>query len=291
MVPTITLGDVTIQRIVEEERPLFDPLEFFPTLTKEVLEENLHWLQPKAIDPVTGKMILPIQSYLVRTKHHTILVDTCVGNHKPRPARAFWNMKDDPTYLRNLAAAGVSPDEIDYVMCTHLHVDHVGWNTRLENGRWVPTFPKAKYVFSRGEFDYWTAENAKAEIGPIADSVLPIVAARQEKLVPNDFALDDIIRLEPTLGHSIDHVAVHVTTKAGDIIMTGDMVHSPIQMLYPDISMRIDYDAKQSAETRWKFFECYCETSTLMAFGHFPSPSFGRIKRWGKGFRSEEVTP
>ncbi|RYI99412.1 MAG: MBL fold metallo-hydrolase, partial [Acetobacteraceae bacterium] len=149
------LGDLTIHRVVEEERPLFDPLEFFPNLTAEVLAENRSWLEPAALDPATGLIKLCIQSYIVKTPHHTILVDSCVGNHKQRPNRPFWHQKTDDTWERNLAATGYSVEDIDYVMCTHLHVDHVGWNTRLENGRWVPTFPKARYVFAEKELAYW----------------------------------------------------------------------------------------------------------------------------------------
>ena len=152
MTSGFALGDITIQRIIEEETPLFDPLTFLPNLTKEVLEENRAWLEPTAIDPVTGKLILAIQSWVVRTKHHTILVDTCVGNDKDRPNHPFWNRLRGDAYMRGLAALGLTVDDIDIVMCTHMHVDHVGWNTRLENGRWVPTFPKARYVFSAQEF-------------------------------------------------------------------------------------------------------------------------------------------
>ena len=136
-------------------------------------------------------LILCFQSYLVKTPHHTILIDSCIGNDKPRPLRPKWNMKTDDTYMRALTAAGVSVDDIDFVMCTHLHVDHVGWNTRLENGRWVPTFPKARYVFAKGEFDYWAEQNAKAEVPPFADSVLPVVEAKQREIVTNDFVLGD----------------------------------------------------------------------------------------------------
>src|SRR5919199_6614780 len=170
------LGDLEIHRVIEEENPLFDPLEFFPSLTQEVLEENRGWLEAaRAIDAATGKLNLCIQSYLIRTPHHTILVDTCVGNHKPRPTRPFWHMKTADTWERNLAATGYSVHDIDYVMCTHLHVDHVGWNTRLENGRWVPTFPKARYIFGAREYDHWMGVHAKTPVPPIADSVMPIV--------------------------------------------------------------------------------------------------------------------
>jgi glyoxylase-like metal-dependent hydrolase (beta-lactamase superfamily II) len=137
------VADLTIQRVVEQESPYFPALELFPDLTLEMLGEHRAWLkQANALDD-NDMLVLCFQSYVVKTPHHTILIDSCIGNDKPRPGRAAWNMKTDDTYLRNLAAAGVSADDIDIVMCTHLHVDHVGWNTRLENGRWVPTFPKA----------------------------------------------------------------------------------------------------------------------------------------------------
>ena len=188
-ITTFKVGDVTIHRVVEQEGPFFDPLEFFPTLTAEVLEENRGWMTEGGyLDRQSGQLVLCIQSYLVQTPHHTILIDSCVGNHKPRPTRPFWNMLSTDRFEKNLAATGVSVDQIDYVMCTHLHVDHVGWNTRLENGRWVPTFPKAKYVFADRELAYWTeTEKRDASAAPwITDSVLPIVAARLEEVVKSD---------------------------------------------------------------------------------------------------------
>ena len=128
------LGALTIHRVVEQEAAFFDPVRFFPTLTKELLAENFSWLQPVYFDP-SGRLVLCIQSYIVRTPHHVILIDSCVGNHKPRPAHPFWNMMTSDRYERNLAATGLTTGDIDYVMCTHLHIDHVGWNTRLESGR------------------------------------------------------------------------------------------------------------------------------------------------------------
>jgi hypothetical protein len=156
MTTTITLKDITIHPVVEQQGPFFDVMEFFPTLTKELLEENRSWLQPTFIDPVSGRLVLCVQSFVIKTPHHNILIDSCVGNHKPRLARPFWNMMNSDRFEKGLAAAGLTANDIDYVMCTHLHVDHVGWNTRLENGRWVPTFPKAKYVMADRELAYWT---------------------------------------------------------------------------------------------------------------------------------------
>src|ERR1051326_6551151 len=162
----IQIGDVTIQRIVEQEAPLFEALPFFPTLTPELLAENRGWLRPKFLD-ADDKLVLCIQSYVVQTPDHNILIDTCVGNHKPRPTRAFWHLLNSDRYENNLAAAGLTVGDIDFVMCTHLHPDHVGWNTRLEDGRWVPTFPNARYLFADREFDYWTARHKdEAEVLP-----------------------------------------------------------------------------------------------------------------------------
>src|SRR5690606_29070001 len=140
--------------------------------------------------------------------HHTILVDSCIGNDKPRPGRDKWHLKSDDTYMRTLAAAGLAVTDIDFVMCTHLHADHVGWNTRLENGRWVPTFPNARYVFSRTEFDHWTRQNTEAAVAPFGDSVLPVVEAGQADLVGGDHQIGDHVRLLPTPGHTPGHVSV-----------------------------------------------------------------------------------
>src|SRR5262249_11463535 len=153
---------------------------FFPGLTKELLAENRSWLRPRFLD-AADRLILAIQSYLIITPHHTILIDTCVGNHKPRPTRPFWHMLNSDRFEMGLAAAGVRVEDVDFVMCTHLHVDHVGWNTRLDNGRWVPTFPNARYVFAERELAYWQQRQQGApEACPwITDSVLPIVAAQR----------------------------------------------------------------------------------------------------------------
>jgi glyoxylase-like metal-dependent hydrolase (beta-lactamase superfamily II) len=283
----IRLGEITIHRVVEQEEPIYAPLEFFPTLTPALLEENLPWLQPKFIDAATGKLVLCVQSYLVRTPHHTILIDACVGNHKPRPTRPHWDMLSSDRYEKNLAATGLGLGDIDYVMCTHLHVDHVGWNTRLENGRWVPTFPKARYVFADRELAHWTATEKKdqASCPWITDSVLPIVSAGRAELVKSDHTFDALVQFIPTPGHTIDHFSVHVGKPGQDALITGDMIHSPIQARYPELGMRSDYDSKQAGASRRKVFERFCESSTLMCTAHFPSPSIGRISRWGDGFK------
>jgi glyoxylase-like metal-dependent hydrolase (beta-lactamase superfamily II) len=284
--PKIALGPVTIERIVEQDiLPFFEIRKFFPGLTDEIYQANRAWLQPRFVND-KDMLLLCIQSYLVRTPHHTILIDSCVGNHKSRPTRPFWNMMNSDRYEKSLAAAGLGVNDIDFVMCTHLHGDHVGWNTRLDNGRWVPTFPKARYLFADRELDFWSKRQKEdpAACPWIEDSVLPIVAARRADIVKSAHAFDDLVRLVPTPGHTIDHYSVEVGRPGADALIAGDMIHCPIQARYPELGMMVDYDSKQAGETRRKVFGRLCDTSTLLCTAHFPAPSTGRVVRCGEGF-------
>ena len=152
--------------------------------------------------------------------------------------------------MRALKAAGFAVDDIDFVMCTHFHVDHVGWNTRLEGGRWVPTFPKARYVFGKAEYDYWAEQHAKAEVPPFGDSVLPVVEARRADIVRDDFAIGDHLRILPTPGHTPGHVAFAAGRGKDDAIFCGDIMHSPLQTRYPELSPKFDVDPALAAKTR-----------------------------------------
>ena len=281
------LGDVTIARVLEMNTPEFDPYEFFPETTLEDWEPHLHWLQPHAMDPISGKLVFPMQSYVVQSKHHTILIDSCVGNHKERPFLSKWHQKTDTTYIDNLAKLGLTPEDIDIVMCTHLHPDHVGWNTKLVDGRWVPTFPNAEYVFSRKEFDYWKEFNERRPLDHLIDSVLPIEAAGQAKLVANDHAVDDSVWLESTPGHTPDHFSVRLASAGSDAVFTGDMIHSPIQTHFPEWAARPDYKTDIAGATRRAFLEKYCDSGVLVCTMHFPLPSAGLIVSDGNAFRFE----
>ena len=282
---TFKVGNLTIHRIVEHEQPYFDAFTFFPTLTKERYEENRGWLQPRYVN-AENKLILCIQSYLVQTPTQNILIDTCVGNHKERPNHPFWSQTTSDRWEKNLAATGLTVNDIDVVMCTHLHVDHTGWNTRLENGKWVPTFPNARYIFSAKELAFWTKRsNDEPAAAPwIADSVLPIVAAKRADVVRSDQVYSDGISLISTPGHTVDHFSVYVGKSGADAVITGDMVHSPIQIRYPELGMRVDHDSKQAGESRRALFGRFCDTSTHICTAHFPSPSTGRLTRWMDAF-------
>jgi glyoxylase-like metal-dependent hydrolase (beta-lactamase superfamily II) len=252
-----------------------------------LLDENRAWLEPTFVDPASNGLVLTIQSFVIKTPHHNILIDACVGNHKPRPARPFWNMLNSDRFEKELAAAGLTVNDIDYVMCTHLHGDHVGWNTRLDNGRWVPTFPKAKYIMADRELAYWSqrAKDNPASAPWMTDSVLPIVAAKREQIVKSDFVFNEQVQFVPTPGHTIDHFSVLVGRAGDDVLITGDMIHSPLQGKYPELGMMGDYDSKQAAQTRRKTFDRFCEEPTILCASHFPTPSTGRVRHWGDGYK------
>ena len=274
------LGELEIHRAIESEVPIFDTFTFFPDATREVVEANKDWLMPRYIDPKTIEVILCIQSYVIKTSHHTILVDTCVGNHKSRPARPSWHMQNSP-FIEELASVGVHPEEVDFVLCTHLHVDHVGWNTKLLDGRWVPTFPNAKYIFSRNEFELWAARYEKGETVPVPlvyeDSVLPIVEAGQAIIVEDTHQIDDGMWLEPAPGHTPGHVMLNLKSGEKTALMSGDVIHHPLQLIRPEWSSRASEDPHLSAVSRTKMLERVADTNTLLCPAHFGSPTMGHV--------------
>ena len=206
------IGGFEVHRVAEYEGPFLAPEEFFPDFDPEIVRSNAELLGPRLIDPASGRLIFSFHTFVVKTGHHTILIDSCLGNDKERPSRPqFHRMRSN--YLADLAAAGVQPEAVDFVMCTHLHWDHVGWNTRLESGSWVPTFPKARYVMARREYGHWEAIQKQGEDTPhrraFEDSVLPVVRTGQSQLVDDDFALEDGLWFEAAPGHTPGNVVIH----------------------------------------------------------------------------------
>jgi glyoxylase-like metal-dependent hydrolase (beta-lactamase superfamily II) len=283
--PQHPLGQIVIQRIVESICTAFDPLSFFPETRPDDWARHRTWMEPRALDPISGNIVLTVQGFLVRTqRHHTILIDTCVGDHKNLPHRPHWHKQKFNTFLPCLAAAGVAAEEVDYVMCTHLHWDHVGWNTQLRDGRWVPTFPKARYIFAQGEWEAWEALHRKDPQPHLVDSIVPVIEAHQAQFVSNDFALDDEVWLEPTPGHTPGHVSVHLASQGAQAIITGDCIHSPVQCVEPGWIMRADFDPTLARTTRRSFLERYCDSNVMVCATHFPEPSTGRIIQRDKVF-------
>ena len=284
------IGEYQLSRVVESQAPFLEASAFLPDVHMDLVEANRDWLFPRFMEAGTNKIILAIQSYILKTPHHTILVDTCVGNHKPRPGRPMFDMLNTP-YMAELAAAGVQPEEVDYVLCTHLHIDHVGWNTKLLDGRWVPTFPNAKYIFARTEFNFWQEHHRTGQQTVVPnvydDSVLPVVEAGQAVIVDNDYELDHGIWFEHAPGHTAGNIVINVASAGNTAILTGDVVHHPLQLIRPEWSSRACEDPIQSAQTRQTLLERLADSDTLMASAHFAAPTCGHVHRHGDEFRFE----
>ena len=286
----LSIGDVTVSKVIELDRSATPVGFMLPTSTPERIAAQRDWLGPELVDPVTGNHKATIHSFIVRTPWHTVVIDTCVGNDKPRHGVEPWHMRKG-TYLQDLATAGVKPDDVDLVVCTHLHVDHVGWNTRLEGGRWVPTFPRATYIFARDEFEFWKQESVtgREEFGLIDDSVMPVVEAGKALLVASDHVIDDRLQFEPSPGHTPGHVNVRLRTKAGEAVFTGDMMHRPIQVAETDWNSRFCSDGALASKTRRAFVEKHADADVTILAAHFPVP--GRIVAPGGRLRFKPLAP
>ncbi len=273
------VGDVTITCVVESQNSEIGDL-LFPEVGTDTLAA-IPWLKPHFLD-AHGKMLLSIQAFVVESCGRRILVDTCVGNDKERPL-PDWNLRSGP-FLQDLAGAGAARESIDTVLCTHLHIDHVGWNTMLVGGKWVPTFPNARYLFGRVEWEFWKEQ--PEEYGPvITDSVRPIVDAGLADLVETDFRLTDEIQLESTPGHTPGHVSVRIRSRGEEAVISGDLMHHPCQIANPDWSPVLDHDVAQSRTTRRSFLEGCAGRPVLMIGTHFAAPTAGRVVRAGDGYR------
>ena len=278
-----TVGRVRISKFVELET-VGGTRFILPQATPEAIRA-LSWLTP---DFATGegKLKMVIQTLVLETPTRRIVVDTGLGNDKQGRSVPMWNNRTTP-FLQTLSAAGFPPESIDMVICTHLHVDHVGWNTRLVDGQWVPTFAKARYVFGRTEYQHWRDHSEAAdETATFADSVQPIVAAGRADLVASDAAICDEITLIPTPGHSPGHVSLHIRSDGAEALLTGDVAHHPCQMAHLDWSSTVDSDPAQWIATRQALFSRFADTATLVIGGHFDA---GYIKRDGTAFRFEAV--
>ena len=248
----LVLGDITLARVVESDNPHLLAGEVFPDWNDDAVRPHLDWMVPRHFKPERNELVITIQSFLVKTPHHTILVDACGGNDKERNRPQFH--RQDGPWLETLGAAGTAPDDIDFVLCTHMHVDHVGWNTRLEDGRWVPTFPNARYLFARTEYEHWqklAAETGLPRTGDyFTDSVLPVMEAGRADLVDSDFGIEDGVWLDPLPGHSPGAVGLHLKSAGGEAVLSGDTMHHMIQCHLPDWSTNFCTDQAQARATR-----------------------------------------
>jgi glyoxylase-like metal-dependent hydrolase (beta-lactamase superfamily II) len=289
----LKIGDMRIDRLVEIAALPLDKEFLFANVTDEVIAANRSWLDERFIEPGTGRLILSHHSYVVRTPRWTAFVDTCCGNHKERPGAPFWHRLNQP-YLENMQALGVHPDEVDFVMCTHLHVDHVGWNTRLVDGSWVPTFPRARYLMGRTEYDHWDRQHrsnpgSMVNRGSFVDSVLPVVATGQAEFVGNDHCVFDdreaALRFVPAPGHTVGNMMIDLSGGSDRAIISGDVIHHPIQCAAPWLSNAADFDREAALATRTKLLEELADTPSILLAAHFPAPTAGRVISCGTAFR------
>jgi len=276
------IGDVTVTKIVELE--VTGGSRFIlPQATLEAILP-IAWMQPHFADE-RGRLRMSIHTFVVETPTHRIVVDTCLGNDKQNRRIPTWNERQGP-FLADLAAAGYPRESIDTVLCTHLHVDHVGWNTMLANGKWVPTFPRARYLMGRVEYEHWSRPRDRADmIAVFADSVRPVYDAGLVDLVETDHRLCDEIGLVPTVGHTPGHVSVRIASRGEEALITGDFMHHPCQIAHPEWASTADADPEQGQRTRERMFGELAGTPVLVLGTHFAGATAGRIVRDGDTYR------
>lgn len=284
---TWKIGDVEIFQIVEMiDNELFST--FIPEATPSAVLKH-KWLKPHYIGE-SGNLKAQVQSFVIKTDGKHVLIDTCNGNDKNRPGMPTWgNLNTD--FLEKFVRIGINPEEVDYVACTHLHFDHVGWNTKLENGKWTPTFTNAQYLFSQDEYNYWIKKpdnEVEDDHNGIVDSVVPIVESGRAQFIADNFQLDQNVRFIPTPGHTPHHISVVIESKGERAVISGDVMHHPCQIAETKWTTLADTYPKQTIETRIKFLEEYADTNTLIIGTHFPYPVAGYIVKKNSGFELVE---
>ncbi|HEV3154026.1 MAG TPA: MBL fold metallo-hydrolase [Candidatus Baltobacteraceae bacterium] len=272
------VGNVKITRIVEMDLPV--PATVIPQATPPELRKS-PWLYPHFVSEDDTTLNLSVHALLIEAPGRRLVVDTCVGNDRPREITEGRPLATP--FLQHLAQAGWSRDNVDAVVCTHLHVDHVGWNTMLENGKWTPTFPKARYLIARREYDFWRTYDDEEQQTMLGDSIKPIVDAGLVQLVELDHVISPELRLMPSTGHTPGHVSVMIESKGERAAITGDMMHHPCQFAHPEWVFG-DTDSNAAVLTRSRLFAEWADHNVLVIGTHFPAPTAGYIVRDGAAF-------
>jgi glyoxylase-like metal-dependent hydrolase (beta-lactamase superfamily II) len=285
------IGEMQLSRVEEMMIPLIEAGSMFGGFTPQHEEMHKDWLSPTYFDAQSKRLNMSIHTWVLRTDYHTILIDTCFGNQRNRPGFRDGHQLDTP-WLHNLAAAGVKREEVDFVLCTHLHIDHVGWNTIEENGRFVPTFPNARYLFSKADFDHYDAENKAnpqrpAQHGAFNDGVLPIVEAGKADMVGTEHAIDDNLIIRSAPGHTPGSITLQAKSKGEQGLFTGDILHHPLQVWHPEWNSRFCVDPPAAAISRRRVLEHCAEHHALMLPAHFAAPHCGFVHRERDAFRFE----
>jgi glyoxylase-like metal-dependent hydrolase (beta-lactamase superfamily II) len=275
----MTVGDAEIRRVEEIifKQPLSDIVD-----DKAFIDQNRSWLMPRFLDE-DDNWDMVWQSWIVLVDDRIIVVDPCNGNGRPNPAYPLAHMLDTP-YIERFEAAGIRPEDVDYVFCTHLHFDHCGWNTRLRGGRYVPTFPNARYIFVRREFDRWDTrrpgyEPLEVMKGVFENSVLPVVEAGLAEIVGDEHPLCPSLTIKPAYGHTLGHSWGHLTSHGAEACLVGDAFHHPLELLRPGMEAHVDEDSPAAQATRRRLVALALERDALIIPAHFPDPHAGRLRR------------
>jgi glyoxylase-like metal-dependent hydrolase (beta-lactamase superfamily II) len=291
----IKLGDVTVTRIEEMHGPIMPTGAFFPDLPEQAWQEHRDMLVPDHLGAEDDMVHVAMQTWLLRSDGRTILIDTGVGNDKHRPAVAVWDhLRLD--YLGRLAAAGVRPEDVDLVINTHLHVDHVGWNTRLVDGNWVPTFPNAIYLMPRADFHHWNPANNPDIAGGVnehvfEDSVAPVYAAGQVRLWEDAHTVDAGLRLEAAPGHTPGSSVVVLRSGTDRALFAGDLVHTPLQVLHPGHDSCFCEHPTEARATRRRLLGWAADANALVLPAHFSGHSALEIEHRGDAFAIKQWGP
>lgn len=289
-VSEITLGEVGVTRVKEYVGSVgMSPTEFFPGCAKDSWEDNRDWLAPDFWAPETDEVHAAVQTWLLRSEGRTILVDTGVGNHKERPYSPKWS-RLDTDFLDNLAAAGVRPEDVDIVVNTHLHIDHVGWNTRLAGRDWVPTFPNATYLMPRRDFEFWNPANENKPLfgrgnqNVFEDSVTPVRAAGLVQLWDDEHRIDGNLRLELAPGHTPGSSVLHLASGGDRAMFVGDLVHSPMQIVLPEHNSCFCEDVVEARATRHRLLGEAAQTGALVFPAHLSGHGAVEVARDGSQY-------
>jgi glyoxylase-like metal-dependent hydrolase (beta-lactamase superfamily II) len=279
------IGDAEIRRVEEMRQRL--PISLL-TDDHEFVRANHSWLEP-FYDPADQTFELVFQTWIVTLAGKTAVIDPCNGNGRSRPVLPAFDHLDTP-FLERLEATGTRPEDVDFVFCTHLHCDHCGWNTRLHDGRWVPTFPNARYLFVRREVERWDPARpghspVEYNIGVYEDSVRPILDAGLADLVADHHAILPGLEIEPAYGHTAGHSALHLQSRDEHAWFTGDAFHHPLQVLRPQLHLEGCDDTQQAIATRERLIAEIAARDALMIPAHFSGPHYGRVARLAEGFR------
>lgn len=278
------IGDVEVARIVEVNAFEDNISMLLPDATPEFVQQ-FGWLRPHFATP-DGRMILSFQAFVLRSRGKSVMIDTCIGADRKREYEVFCNLQT--TFLEDLRAAGFPPEQMSAVLCTHLHFDHVGWNTRLVGGKWVPTFPQARYLFGRREWQHWQHlrdTGGYHNMDHLVDSIDPVMQAGLVEFIDPDYRVTDEVSLIPTPGHTPGHVSVLIRSRGEEAVITGDLMHHPIQLAVPATPGNFDMDKAQGARTRVEFVERFANQPALIIGSHFSDPTAGHIVSDGKGWK------